>query len=294
MAWGGGGYSSKRYESLSLSLPTILFRCHHSFTDTLLLTLFVSMWSPLYPSLSLSLLLILLTIENARVLNRRDRIRSRPKLTERFVQLDRTSKLTTPWNLLSRSERALRADRNFSAVSLCPDRVRCVFLSLSLSFALYLILFLAARIAWVPSIAVPFRGCSLVRWRASNDELRSLPTQRSGSLARSPSCLARSLPRSRLLSRSPARPSPRLARTHAALPAAALVPSRSLPGGMREAEGIGDSRLAVAPNRAREREIGRYTACASAKNVYTYGCYLRGGKSTPCERRLPRREGRSE
>lgn len=34
-----------------------------------------------------------------------------------------------------------------------------------------------AEIAWVLSIAVPFRGCSLVRWRASNDELRSLPTQ---------------------------------------------------------------------------------------------------------------------
>lgn len=49
----------------------------------------------------------------------------------------------------------------------------------------------------------------------------------------------------------------------------------------REKESARDSRLAVAPNRAREKEIGRYTACASAKNVYTYGCYLRGGKSNP-------------
>lgn len=54
-------------------------------------------------------------------------------------------------------------------------------------------LFIFPKIAWVLSIAVRFRGCSLVRWRASNDELRSLPTQRSGSLTLSPSYLAHTL-----------------------------------------------------------------------------------------------------
>lgn len=165
------------------------------------------------------------------------------------------------------------------------------------SISLSRILFFAGRIAWVPSIAVPFRGCSLVRWRASNDELRSLPTQRSGSLAPSPSCLARSLPRSRLLTRSPSRPSSPLARIYAGF-ARRRVRAVSFYTGWHARGRRNRRAIAGSPwrriEREREREIGRYTTCASAKNVYTYGCYLRGGKSTPCERRLPRREGRSE
>jgi len=54
-----------------------------------------------------------------------------------------------------------------------------------------------------------------------------------------------------------------------------------------------DSRLAAMPSSDRERENVQ-RAQAPRICIYLPGCYLRGGKSTPRECRLPRREGRSE
>lgn len=133
------------------------------------------------------------------------------------------------------------------------------------------------------------------------------PRKRSGSLTLSPSCLARSLPRSR-----------RLGSLFVAPPSSSRPSlSRPLDSARRRSRLVSFSTWRRAPAREREKErvelahraAGRrekerddatrervkwHATCASAKNVYTYRRYLRGGKSTPREQRLPRREGRSE
>lgn len=120
---------------------------------------------------------------------------------------------------------------------------------------MYSFIFFYTEIAWVLSIAVPFRGCSLVRWRASNDELRSLPTQCSGSLTPSSSCFARSLPRSYQLVRSPLRLMQCLSYARAASLVGALEPSsRSLPSSVRKRE---RNRSAIAGSRRRRAERQR-------------------------------------
>lgn len=165
----------------------------------------------------------------------------------------------------------------------------------------FLFFFLFTKIAWVRSIAVPFRGCSLVRWRASNDELRSLPTQCSDSLTLSPSCHARSLPRSRRFSLfvAPFVPFPSLslslslfARAHGfAQRRSHIISSLFIGWTARERERENparDSRLAAMPSGETERDIMCDARKRQEIRIYLPGCYLRGGKSTPRERRLPR------
>ncbi|KAL0106970.1 hypothetical protein PUN28_015472 [Cardiocondyla obscurior] len=88
-----------------------------------------------------------------------------------------------------------------------PDRRVHSFSPLpSISLFSYLILFSlflprpSRTIAWALSIAVPFRGCSLVRWRASNDGPAIAPHVGASVLSLVPfPCYALSLPRSRRL-----------------------------------------------------------------------------------------------
>lgn len=124
---------------------------------------------------------------------------------------------------------------------------------------------------------------------------------RSGSLSRS---FSLRVPRAFVLSLDVRSPScPRLVASSSrprVFARGALALSRSLPGGVREGE---RNRRAIAglPRRAehteqrrtgeKERKCILYVR-ASAKNVYTYRCYLRSSKSTPRDLLDFRGEGR--
>lgn len=144
-------------------------------------------------------------------------------------------------------------------------------------------LFIFAKIAWVLSIAVRFRGCSLVRWRASNDELRSLPTQRSGSLTPSPSYLAHTLSvafanvPSPFISTFLSRARGPLARWRTLSSSFSFAPGDAA-GGEQQGE---DSSGTYTRQRAYDKD-GEQRAQAPRTYILT-GCYLRGGKSTPRE-----------
>lgn len=212
----------------------------------------------------------------------------------------------------TRDERSVRVDRTNTSVShrrlicyrktigewllkwmFCHEEMQTPSSAL-ISGAYVCTLFIFAKIAWVLSIAARFRGCSLVRWRASNDELRSLPTQRSGSLTPSPSYLAHTLSVAFANSPSPFI-STFLSRARGAL-ARCRALSSSFSFSPDDAAGGGATRRGFIRNlypAARVRQRWRTTR-ASAKNVHTYWCYLRGGKSNPPRVQLPCRGGRSE
>lgn len=180
----------------------------HSLNSSFFLSFSFSLHLSVFPTISPSLLarthtrtlfrfLSLPTVENARYFHRRanpitseinrtrepSALRSGPRASERASTSVATMRIRNPVQSRSRSGRAKRfaptfLSRTTTALTCYPDRARRVLLSsIPLIFFNNLPLFFIAEIAWVLSIAVPFRGCSLVRWRASNDELRSLPTQ---------------------------------------------------------------------------------------------------------------------
>lgn len=212
---------------------------------------------------SFAFLPFLPTVENARYFHRRaprgqsDRERNQPdaRTQRRFVRRASRSRRcresATPWNLAPRSADASEAIFSFPydhppPLTCYPDRARRVLLSpfFFFFFFKYLPLSLLSR----KSRGFFQSRSRSVAARSSVGGLRMTscdrsPRKRSGSLTLSPSCLARSLPRSR-----------RLGSLFVAPPSSSPRPSLSLASARRRSRVVSFSPWRRAPAGGREKE----------------------------------------